>query len=413
MPSRTDAPLQVAIVGAGLGGLAAAVALRRQGHIVTVYERYDFAGEVGASLSAASNGSRFLEEWGVDVKGAKPVILKQLIMHEWSNGEVQSTYPLGDYKSKFGTDYNNFHRIDIHQQLLKSAFELPGDGPKCELKVNFKAIDVNSESGVIQFENGVEASADIIVAADGIRSLTRNMIGITPDFEMSTSCCYRCIIGADKLRSLGLQDYISNEAIEYWGGFGINKIVMSPCSNGEVVSCYCFYPAAHNNVRDDGWSISASPQQLVDTFPDLDPRMRTLMMNAEDIKMWRLYKHQPYPYWVKGKVCLLGDAAHPMMPDQSQGSCMAFEDAGALGLVFHKNFRQEYSAVQGLALYEKLRKERATRIQEASFKARENLNERIGWSSSTDRPGKLTIEEVCGYDMREHLAQLVCQQNTT
>ena len=73
MPSRTDSPLQVAIIGAGLGGLAAAVALRRQGHTVTVYERYDFAGEVGASLSAASNGSRFLEEWGVDVKAAKPV----------------------------------------------------------------------------------------------------------------------------------------------------------------------------------------------------------------------------------------------------------------------------------------------------------------------------------------------------
>lgn len=123
MPSRTDSPLQVAIIGAGLGGLAAAVSLRRQGHNVTVYERYDFAGEVGASLSAASNGSRFLEEWGVDVKAAKPVsyeaqkkrkrisksngrfqvILKQLIMHNWSDGEVQSTYPLGDYKSKFGT----------------------------------------------------------------------------------------------------------------------------------------------------------------------------------------------------------------------------------------------------------------------------------------------------------------------
>lgn len=151
------------------------------------------------------------------------------------------------------------------------------------------------------------------------------MIGITPEFEMSSSCCYRCIIGSDKLRSLGLDDYISNEAIEFWGGFGINKIVMSPCSNGDVVSCYCFYPASHNNIRDDGWSISASPQQLVDTFPDLDPRMKTLMLNAEDIKMWRceigmlnscgscayillVYKHQPYPYWVKGKVCLLGDA---------------------------------------------------------------------------------------------------------
>lgn len=104
---------------------------------------------------------------------------------------------------------------------------------------------------------------------------------------MSTSCCYRCIIGAYRLRSLGLEDYINNEAIEYWGGFGVDKIVMSPCSNGEVVSCYCFYPAKYNNLREDGWNISASPQQLVDTFPGLDERMKRLMLNAEDIKMWR------------------------------------------------------------------------------------------------------------------------------
>ncbi|KAE8364678.1 hypothetical protein BDV27DRAFT_157625 [Aspergillus caelatus] len=407
MPSRTDSPLNIAIIGAGLGGLSAAVALRRQGHSVTVYERYDFAGEVGASLSAASNGSRFLEQWGVDVKAAKPVILKRLIMHDWSTGEVKSEYGLGDYKSKFGTDYNNFHRIDIHKELLKSAFEEPGEGPKCTLEVNHKATALDAEAGIIQFENGASATADLIVAADGIRSSSRNLIGITPNFTMSTSCCYRCIIGADKLRALGLDDYISNEAIEYWGGFGIDKIVMSPCSNGEVVSCYCFYPAAYNELREDGWNISATPQQLVDTFPALDPRMKKLMLNAEDIKMWRLYRHDPYPYWVKGKVCLLGDAAHPMMPDQSQGSCMAFEDAGALGLVFHRTFREQYSVAEGLSLYEKLRKPRATRVQEASFRAREDLSERIGWSSSADRPGKLTIEEVCGYDMRKHLDELV------
>lgn len=112
-------------------------------------------------------------------------------------------------------------------------------------------------------------------------------MGITPEFTMSTSCCYRCIISADKLRSLGLDDYIDNEAIEYWGGFGINKIVMSPCSNGEVVSCYCFYPAEYNNLRGDGWNIAATPEQLVDTFPGLDERMKLLMINAEDIKMWR------------------------------------------------------------------------------------------------------------------------------
>jgi salicylate hydroxylase len=85
---------------------------------------------------------------------------------------------------------------------------------------------------------------------------------------------------------------------------------------------------------------------------------------------------------------------------------MAFEDAGALGLIFHKNFRNDYGVAEGLGLYETLRKERATRVQEASFRAREDLSERIGWSSRTDRPGKLTIEDVCGYDMQEHLLEV-------
>lgn len=98
-----------------------------------------------------------------------------------------------------------------------------------------------------------------------------------------------------------------------------------------------------------------------------------------------------------------------MMPDQSQGSCMAFEDAGALGLIFHRTFTEEYSVAEGLRLYERLRKPRATQLQAASFRAREDLNERIGWSSSTDRPGKLTIEEVCGYNMQMHLEELKAQ----
>ena len=95
--------LDVAIIGSGLGGLSAAIALRRQGHRVTVYERYDFANEVGASLSVASNGSRFLEQWKVDIPAVKPVILKKLIMHEWESGEVKGEYGLGDYKARFGT----------------------------------------------------------------------------------------------------------------------------------------------------------------------------------------------------------------------------------------------------------------------------------------------------------------------
>jgi len=105
MPGFTDTlvPLKAAIIGCGLGGLSAAIALRRQGHNVTLYERYDFANEVGASLSCASNGSRFLEAWDVDIKAARPVVLKNLISHEWGTGEVTGVYSLGDYKKSFGS----------------------------------------------------------------------------------------------------------------------------------------------------------------------------------------------------------------------------------------------------------------------------------------------------------------------
>ncbi|KAL7805452.1 hypothetical protein V8C44DRAFT_224976 [Trichoderma aethiopicum] len=410
MPATTETRLppsyNIAIIGSGLGGLSAAIALRRAGHHITIYERYDFGGEVGASLSLASNGSRFLQEWQVDILSAKPVVLRNLIMHDWSSGEVSARYPLGDYRERFGTDYNNFHRIDLHKHLKEVATAEAGQGPPAQLKVWHKAVRLDPSEGRITFDNGAEAVHDVVVCADGIRSQMREQLGIAPQVAPSTSCCYRCIISTAKLRELGLQEFADNSAIEFWGGKGIDKIVMSPCSNHEVVSCYCFYPAAKNSIKEDGWNISSTGENLAATFPDLDERLRLLFRNAEDIKMWRLYNHEPYPYWVSGRCCLLGDAAHPMMPDQSQGACMALEDAGALGILFSATYAH-LSIPEKLQLYEKERKPRATRVQESSRRARTDITERIGWSSANDRPGRLTIEEVCGYDMHSHIAELV------
>ncbi|KAJ9656804.1 hypothetical protein H2198_004692 [Neophaeococcomyces mojaviensis] len=406
MGSAGHKPLDVAVIGAGLGGLCAALSLRRAGHNVTLYERYDFAGEVGASLSVASNGSRWLLNWDLDIDAVKPVVLKKLVMHEWESGNIINEYSLGDYKAKFGTEYYNFHRIDMHNVLLQTVQQKEGKGFACRLEKNHKVIEVDAQAGTMVFENGKTASADLIIAADGIRSITRRQIGIEPKVEGSTSCCYRCIIGAEKLKQLGLSEFITNNGIEFWGGFGINKIVLSACHNNEVVSCYCFYPAVFNGLDKDGWNIGATPQELCDTFPDLDPRIKKLFLNAEDIKMWRLYIHEEYPCWVKGKVGLLGDAAHPMLPDQSQGFCQAIEDAAVLGEVFgEEHFTGDVE--QALKRYEKVRKERATRVQVASAKARTDLSERIGWSTGNERPDKLTIEEVCGYDLPAHVRKVI------
>lgn len=110
---------------------------------------------------------------------------------------------------------------------------------------------------------------------------------------------------------------------------------------------------------------------------------------------WRLYFHEVYSHWYKGNTCILGDAAHPMMPHQSQGACQAIEDAGALGNIFSKpQFTQSSEAInKGLELYQTLRKERATRVQSASRKALENLNERIGFSSLNAHEQKLAAGE--------------------
>jgi salicylate hydroxylase len=137
-------------------------------------------------------------------------------------------------------------------------------------------------------------------------------------------------------------------------------------------------------------------------FPDLDPDILALFVNSEDIKPWRLFVHQPYPHWQAGRTYIMGDAAHPMMPDQSQGACQALEDAGALGIIFNKDYDFTTDVKKGLELYQKVRKPRATRVQDASSRAILNINERIGISSNTTNPKykvanenvELTIEEM-------------------
>nr|RBQ95162.1 hypothetical protein FVER53263_20679 [Fusarium verticillioides] len=348
-------PLNVAVLGSGLGGLAAAISLRRQGHHVTLYERYDFTGEVGSNISCASNGTRFLEKWGVDIQRARPVILTDMVWHDWAKRDITSSYPFGDYKGKFGTHYYSFHRPDIHSELKRTATASEGEGPPAKLLLTHKAIKVDAEKGWVKFENGLEITADLFVAADGIRvsemayilkiyySKTTRSRTQEPKLESRLTLRLRlraataCIVPYEKLEKLGLTEYVTRNAIEYWGGMGIEKIVMSPAGGGSMICCYCFYPASLNNTRDDGWNVSATPEQLVETFKTIEPNMKRLFAEAEDIKMWRLYYHKPYEHWVKGKVALSGDAAHPMMPDQSQGAVSAFEDAAALGLLFSES----------------------------------------------------------------------------
>ena len=130
--------LNVGVVGGGIGGMCVAIALRRSGHDVVIYERSDFAGEVGASVSCAANGTRWLHEWEIDVAKGDPVILKQLINRDWKTGEPVSEYSLEDYEERWGHVYNMFHRQYMHAMLKDSALDEEGKGKAAKLVVNHK-----------------------------------------------------------------------------------------------------------------------------------------------------------------------------------------------------------------------------------------------------------------------------------
>lgn len=220
---------------------------------------------------------------------------------------------------------------------------------------------------------------------------------------------------------LGLTNYSADNALEYWGGQEgkFDKIVLSPCNGGKLLSYYCFFPREKGDYTSQAWGADDLPvEELLAPYPDLDKRVRDHLAIGIEVQPWRLWVHDPYPYMNKGRVAIMGDAAHPMMPHQSQGACMAIEDAGALGVLFSKAyFNGDVDST--LQVYSDVRLPRVTKVQAAAAKAAYNINERIGFSSNTNVDGynvedeskKLTIEEMNGYDMYKDIEEKIAKRD--
>lgn len=151
--------------------MSVGISLRRAGHEVTVYERHDFAGEVGASVSCAANGTRWLHEWGVDIAKGDPVILKKLINRDWKTGEPVSVYDLDDYEKKWGYVYNMFHRQYMHTMLKDCALDEEGEGTPAKLLVNYQ-VSIKTLSPATQLELTSTSAKALIWDLELLRSKT-------------------------------------------------------------------------------------------------------------------------------------------------------------------------------------------------------------------------------------------------
>ncbi len=332
--------LRIAIVGGGIGGLAAALFLRRAGLEATVYEQASELREVGAGIVVSPNMVRPLQKLGLAQKLADCAVRLEAAweFRRWQDGRVLSVQPMGEEcRRLYGTDCYVAHRADLFS-LLRAA--LPADwlrlGHRC--------------SGA---DDPLLASADVIIGADGIHSVVRKFIAPEVEARFSGLCAFRCLVPSRQAPEMALRPVHS-----LWLGPG-RHFVHYPISSGRLVNVVAIAPAG--DWRTESWTAEGSIADMRREFEGWDARVLQLIDSATDTRRWALLDREPLERWVKGRIALLGDAAHAMLPYYGQGAAQAIEDAEVLADCLRSATPE--TAPQALQRYEAIRLPRASKVQ--------------------------------------------------
>jgi salicylate hydroxylase len=342
----------VVVVGGGIGGLFAANALIAQGLTVSVYEQAPALGEVGAGVFLTPNSVRQLQRVGlgpsVEKWGARVGSGSHYFRHDGAPiAPVQVTDSSG-WNATFG-----MHRADFVDFL---AAALPaGVVHTGHRATSFERID---DVARVSFANGAAAEADIVVAADGIHSELRPYVFPPSRPVFHGSVAYRGVVPHEHIAHWPADRWLM------WLGKG-KHFLSFPVRAGKLINYVGFVPA--DQEMKESWSAPGDPNVLRAEFAGWDPRIESLLGQVQATFRWALYDREPLPAWTKGRLTLLGDAAHPMLPHLGQGANQSIEDGMALATILARANRQ--TAPAALRAYERLRRERVAQVQRG---AREN-----------------------------------------
>jgi len=341
-----DSPLHVIIVGGGIGGLFAANALIAHGLKVSVYEQAPELGEIGAGVFVTPNSARqlhrvglgaALEKWGARV-GPDSVYCRD-------DGTVIAPVQVTDssgWNATFGmhrADYVNFLSQALPAGVVHTGHRATG-------------FSQDNEHVRVSFANGFVAEGDIAVGADGIHSALQPFVAPPSKPVFHGSVAYRGLVAHARV------PHWPTNIWQMWLGKSKHFLVF-PVRAGELINYVGFVPA--DAAMKESWSAKGDPDELRAEFAGWDSRIEGLLRQVDNTLRWGLYDRDPAPVWTTGRLTLLGDAAHPMLPHLGQGANQAIEDGMALATILSRASRANVPAA--LLAYERLRRERVAEVQ--------------------------------------------------
>ena len=348
-----DNPLNIAIIGAGIGGLAAAACLMRVGHQVRIYEQARAFARVGAGIQQAPNAVKVLRRLGLEPALHNAAYRPQSSLNrQYDTGEITWERPLGQHaEDRYGAPYFYMHRGDLHAMLN-------GIVPPEVIHHNKRLarFDTDENGVTLTFDDGARETADVLIGADGVHSVVREQLFGKDAARFTGRVAYRTTFPAELL-----QEPLLDGSAKWWGP---DRHIVMYYVNPALDEVYFVTSTPEPEFEVESWSEIGDLSQLRDAYQDFHPRVRGVLDACPSVHKWALVEREPMARWGGDRVTLLGDACHPMTPYMAQGAATSIEDAAVLSRALDGIGIGGVN--EALVVYENSRKDRTARIQTIS-----------------------------------------------
>ncbi|MDR3468429.1 MAG: 3-hydroxybenzoate 6-monooxygenase [Xanthobacteraceae bacterium] len=347
--STPTSELPILVAGGGIGGLAAALALVRQGFRVVVLEQAPEIGEIGAGIQLGPNAFHAFDALGVGEKArGRAVYTDEMVMHDAIDETLVGRIPTGDaFRKRFGNPYAVIHRVDIHLSLLEGARETGRVEFLTSTRV--ERVEQDADSVTVYDQHGVAHRGAALIAADGGKSVVRAQYVNDPP-RVTGHVVYRSVV-----EKKDFPKDLQWNAASIWVGPNCH-LVHYPLRGGEQYNVVVTF---HSRNKEEWGVTEGSKEEVQSYFQEVCPKARQLIDLPKSWKRWATADREPIAQWSFGRATLLGDAAHPTTQYMAQGACMALEDAVTLGEALRVNHNDITKAFD---LYQRSRTTRTARI---------------------------------------------------